>query len=70
MKIKTHGEYQLFSVIAYNLSFNIPLTQEQTQALINVVSDAIDVYDKEHGYTMDMPSQEAIDQHERDRLGE
>jgi hypothetical protein len=70
MKIKTDDEYSLFSVIAYRLSFNIPLTPEQTQTLINAVADAIDVYDVEHGYTMDTPTQEAREEHERDRLSE
>jgi len=68
VKIETDAEYKLISKLAYNLSFNAPFDGvEFTQEDINDLADAIDAYDVEHGYVMNEPSQEAIDEHERDR---
>ena len=67
MKIETDGEYKLVAKLAYNLSFNAPFNGvEFTQEDIDALSDAIDSYDVEHGYVMDEPTKEAIDEHERD----
>jgi hypothetical protein len=71
MKIETDAEYKLMSKLAYNLCFNAPFKGvEFTQDDINALADAIDAYDVEHGYVMDEPTQEAIDEHRRDMSNE
>ena len=72
MKIETDGEYKLFAKLAYHLSFTVPSMEniDFFQMLLNVVTDAIDAYDVEHGYVMYEPPQELIDEHERDMSNE
>lgn len=72
MKIETDTEYNLFAKVAYNLSF-VKIDDKDKQfidELLNIVTDAIDAYDVEHGYVMDEPPQEAIDEHRRDMTNE
>jgi len=60
MKIETHAEYSLFTVLAHSLCFKKDLIPELNEQAINIIADAIDAYDVEHGYVMNEPTQEAI----------
>jgi hypothetical protein len=72
MKIETDAEYKLFSKVAYSLSFSKIDEKDKpfVDELLNIVVNAIDAYDIEHGYVMDEPTQESIDEHERDMNNE
>lgn len=68
MKIENEKDYKLISKLAYNLLYNAPFQGvEFTENDTTMLSNALDIYDKENGYTMGTPSPKVLNKHSRGR---